>query len=93
MFNYLYYVKQINYSMNRRHFETGFNIPGVSQGIRYDIPVLINQSNCRDSLDTLLQQNIRPEPIIYLTMSFSRALISNSKCKKLKMCLGYIIKL
>jgi hypothetical protein len=51
-----YYVEQqksIYETINRRHFETVFNIPVLTKGIRSDIPVLISQSDCRNSLDTL----------------------------------------
>ena len=47
-------LKQIYEAINRRHSETVFNIPIPTQGIRSDIPVLIIQSDCRNSLDTLL---------------------------------------
>jgi hypothetical protein len=47
-------LKQIYEAINRRHFETVVNIPDLAQGIRSDIPVLISQSDCRNSLDTLL---------------------------------------
>ena len=33
-------LKQIYEAINRRHFETVFNIPVLTQGIRSDIPVL-----------------------------------------------------
>ena len=38
--------------------DTILNIPVLTQGIRSDIPILISQSDCRNSLDTLLSQNI-----------------------------------
>jgi hypothetical protein len=51
-------LKQIYEAINRHHFETVFNIPVLTQGIRSDIPVLISQSYCRNSLDTLLTEYI-----------------------------------
>ena len=47
-------LKQIYEAINRHHFETVFNILVLTQGIRSDIPVLISQSDCRNSLNTLL---------------------------------------
>jgi hypothetical protein len=46
-------LKRMYEAINRRHFETVLNIPVLTQGIRSDITVLISQSDCRNSLDTL----------------------------------------
>ena len=47
-------LKQIYEAINSHHFETVFHIPILTQGIRSDISVLISQSDCKNSLDTLL---------------------------------------
>jgi hypothetical protein len=50
----IFMLKQIYEAINRRHFETVFNITVLTHGIWSDIPILISHSDCRNSLDTLL---------------------------------------